>query len=86
LTHAHTSSDPTGYSWHGDFQNGWDITALQNAIDQCNNPADDTGNGITEACKYFTVGSPATQNQCKITADAKEVKETIDGQLAKLPG
>jgi hypothetical protein len=83
LTHALILSDPTGYSWHGDFQNGWDTTALQNAIDLCNNPADDTGSGKTEACKYLTVAPAATQNQCKLTP---EVKETIDGSLAKLPG
>jgi hypothetical protein len=23
-------------SWHGDMTNGWDTTALQNSIDQCN--------------------------------------------------
>lgn len=27
-------SDPTGFSWHGDFQNGWDPT-FQAAIDNC---------------------------------------------------
>ncbi|QRV96129.1 hypothetical protein RhiJN_24147 [Ceratobasidium sp. AG-Ba] len=80
---VYATGDPTGYSWHGDFQNGWDTTVLQNAIDQCNNPNDQTGSGITEACKFFTVSSAADANKCKI---APEVKETIDGQLAKLPG
>jgi hypothetical protein len=40
-----TPRDPTGYSWHADFQNGWDTTALQNAIDKCDNPNDQTGSG-----------------------------------------
>ncbi|KAG8728129.1 hypothetical protein FRC12_021989 [Ceratobasidium sp. 428] len=84
---VYATGDPTGYSWHGDFHNGWDINVLQNAIDQCNNPNDQTFNGITEACKFFTVGDAATQNQCKIAAGDKEVKEAVDGAvLAKLPG
>ncbi|KAG8745917.1 hypothetical protein FRC10_006721 [Ceratobasidium sp. 414] len=81
------ASDPTGYSWHGDFQNGWDVGVLQNAIDNCNNPNDDTFNGITEACRFFTVGAAVDQNKCKIAAASKEVQETIDGVvLDKLPG
>ncbi|KAF8753691.1 hypothetical protein RHS01_06669 [Rhizoctonia solani] len=47
------TGDPTGYSWHGDFQNGWETSVLQKAIDTCNNPNDDTINGIIEACKAF---------------------------------
>ncbi|KAG9089779.1 hypothetical protein FS749_001061 [Ceratobasidium sp. UAMH 11750] len=84
---VYATGDPTGYSWHGDFQNGWDVNVLQNAIDNCNNPNDDTFNGITEACRFFTVGAAADQNKCKIAAANKEVKETIDGVvLDKLPG
>lgn len=77
-------SDPTGYSWHGDFQNGWETSVLQNAIDHCNNPNDDTGAGVIEACKYLNVIPAATANQCKITNP--EVKETVSGTMAKLPG
>ncbi|KAL0961314.1 hypothetical protein HGRIS_006272 [Hohenbuehelia grisea] len=40
---VYATGDPTGYSWHGDFQNGWDTVALQNAIDKCDNPNDQTG-------------------------------------------
>ena len=81
---AELHSDPTGYSWHGDFQNGWETAVLQNAIDHCNNPNDDTGAGVIEACKYLNVIPAATANQCKITNP--EVKETVSGTLAKLPG
>ena len=45
-TCAIDDSDPTGYSLHGDFQSGWDVDVLQNAIDHCNNPNDDTGAGV----------------------------------------
>ncbi|PPQ96696.1 hypothetical protein CVT26_010248 [Gymnopilus dilepis] len=77
------ASDPTGYSWHGDFQNGWDTQVLQNAIDKCNNPNDQTAQGVTEACSFLTVTNATTAGECKI---APTVSETIDGLLDKLPG
>ncbi|TFK51155.1 hypothetical protein OE88DRAFT_1630321 [Heliocybe sulcata] len=80
---VYATGDPTGYSWHGDFQNGWDTTALQNAIDHCNNPNDQTGNGVTEACSYLTVNAAATANACKIDPI---VNEQVNGTLTKLPG
>ncbi|KAF7351502.1 WSC domain protein [Mycena sanguinolenta] len=76
-------SDPTGFSWHGDFQNGWDTTALQEAIDDCNNPNDATGSGDTSACQYLTVNTVANANTCKI---APIVNEAINGTLTQLPG
>ncbi|KAJ7888185.1 hypothetical protein B0H14DRAFT_3718198 [Mycena olivaceomarginata] len=88
---VYATGDPTGFSWHGDFPKRvraksflpWDVTALQNAIDNCNNPNDDTGSGVTEACRFLTVKSAALANTCKI---APIVKEVINGTLAKLPG
>ncbi|CAE6367619.1 unnamed protein product [Rhizoctonia solani] len=79
---VYSTGDPTGYSWHGDFQNGWDTTVLQKAIDTCNNPKDDTINGIIEACKAFTL-QDLTKNTCKATP---ELSEVVTGKLAKLPG
>ncbi|KAJ7825325.1 hypothetical protein B0H13DRAFT_2122476 [Mycena leptocephala] len=76
--------DPTGFSWHGDFQNGWDITALQNAIDHCNNPNDQTGDGVTEACSFLKVISADVATTCKT---APIVNEQVDGApMARLPG
>ncbi|KAF7333849.1 WSC domain protein [Mycena venus] len=85
---VYSTGDPTGFSWHGDFQNGiqsfsWDTTALQNAIDQCDNPNDQTGQGITEACRFLTVKPAALSNECKINP---VVNEVINGKLTKLPG
>ncbi|KAJ7073580.1 hypothetical protein C8F01DRAFT_1271222, partial [Mycena amicta] len=80
---VYSNGDPTGFGWHGDFQNGWDTTALQNAIDKCNNPNDQTGSGVTEACSFLTVKTAAQGNQCKISPIVNEV---INGTLAKLPG
>ncbi|KAJ7032549.1 hypothetical protein C8F04DRAFT_1261843 [Mycena alexandri] len=78
---AYAHGDPTGFGWHGDFQNGWDTGVLQSAIDKCNNPNDDTGAGITTACSYLTVKTQNLSNQCKI-----QPVEVINGTLAKLPG
>ncbi|KAJ7185012.1 hypothetical protein C8R46DRAFT_883200 [Mycena filopes] len=75
--------DPTGFGWHGDFQNGWDTTVLQNAIDNCNNPNDDTGAGVTTACKFLNVKTADSSNQCKIKP---VVNEVVNGTMAKLPG
>ncbi|EGN96084.1 hypothetical protein SERLA73DRAFT_59220 [Serpula lacrymans var. lacrymans S7.3] len=81
---VYATGDPTGYSWHGDFFNGWDQTALQNAIDNCNNPNDQTGSGVTEACSYLTVQSASIAGACKVSP---VVNEPINGApLAKLPG
>ncbi|KAK7059758.1 WSC domain protein [Favolaschia claudopus] len=80
---VYAPGDPTGFGWHGDFSNGWDTDALQNAIDKCNNPNDQTGNGVAEACPFLTVKSAASSNACKISA---LVKETVDGTLSALPG
>ncbi|KAL4074616.1 hypothetical protein V8B97DRAFT_2093653, partial [Scleroderma yunnanense] len=80
---VYSTGDPTGYSSHGDFFSGWDVTALQNAIDHCNNPNDDTGSGDTEACSYLTVQSSATANNCKISPS---VSEMTTGVLDALPG
>ncbi|KAF8684542.1 hypothetical protein RHS04_01261 [Rhizoctonia solani] len=77
------TGDPTGYSWHGDFQNGWETSVLQKAIDTCNNPNDDTINGIIEACKAFKFQDDVVGKACKA---APELTEAVDGKLAKLPG
>jgi len=81
---VYATGDPTGYSWHGDFQNGWDTTALQNAIDKCNNPNDQTGQGVTEACSFLNVIPAATANTCKI---ASTFTENVGGaNMTALPG
>jgi len=78
-----STGDATGYSWHADFQNGWDTQALQSAIDKCNNADDQTGYGITSACSYLTVANATMANQCK---QPPAVDEKVDGQLQYLPG
>jgi hypothetical protein len=47
---------------------GWDSTALQNAIDKCNDP-NNSGQaaGVASACPYLTVTTAASANTCKIS-------------------
>jgi hypothetical protein len=40
-----SNGDPTGYSYHGDFFNGWDINILKKAINECN-----SSSGVIEEC------------------------------------
>jgi hypothetical protein len=80
---VYATGDPTGFSWHGDFQSGWDVQALQDAIDYCNNPNDQTGQGVTEACSYLTVISASEAEECTIKP---VVNEAVAGTLSKLPG
>ncbi|KAH8101503.1 hypothetical protein BXZ70DRAFT_891712 [Cristinia sonorae] len=78
-----STGDPTGYSWHGDFQTGWDADALQNAIDHCNNPNDATGQGDITACPFLKLQTTGVANQCKIPA---MLREDVDGPMERLPG
>ncbi|KAI9643951.1 hypothetical protein NHQ30_007302 [Ciborinia camelliae] len=70
--------DPTGYGFHGDFVNGWDVPTLQNAVNQCNDP-----NGIIENCPVFQLETDAFANGCRV---APSVHEQISGVLPTLPG
>jgi len=80
---VYSNGDPTGFSWHGDFHNGWNETVLQNAIDLCNNPNDPTGVGVTEACPFLTVIPASKADECEIPP---ALDEAVEGVLAKLPG
>ena len=56
---------------------------LQQAIDTCNNPNDDTINGNIEACKVLKLQDDNASKACKAVP---ELTEVVDGKLAKLPG
>lgn len=55
-----STGDPTGYSYHGDFQMGWSSAAfLQEAVDTCTNAS-----GEIQDCALFDIQSDATAAQC----------------------
>ncbi|KAL9114392.1 MAG: hypothetical protein Q9227_001473 [Pyrenula ochraceoflavens] len=75
--------DPTGYGFHGDFINGWDVTHLQSAIDTCTSDS-----GRVEDCPVFTSGGfsltpDAHAEACTLTPT---VNEQVFGVMDKLPG
>lgn len=72
------NGDETGYGYHGDFVNGWDVPTLQRAVTECTN---DSGN--IEDCKVFELFSDDFSNSCKIPTS---VDEEVFGTLNALPG
>ncbi|TFK23892.1 hypothetical protein FA15DRAFT_670095 [Coprinopsis marcescibilis] len=83
---VYSTGDSSGYSWHGDFLNGWDTEVLQNAIDNCNNPGDATGSGDTSACRFLTVIPGEEANKCRIRPAFDEDVNGVNGTLSMLPG
>lgn len=63
-----SNGDPTGYGYHADFINGWNIDTLQAAVNDCTNPS-----GRTEDCLHFQkhLQSEPTMAQCKMEAKPK---------------
>ncbi|KAI9662067.1 MAG: hypothetical protein M1829_006206 [Trizodia sp. TS-e1964] len=72
------NGDQTGYGYHGDFINGWDIPVLQTAIDTCT-----SASGVVEDCKAFTFRSDSDAQGCKIPAS---IDEQVFGVMPALPG
>jgi hypothetical protein len=76
------NGDPTGWGFHGDFLNGWDVPILQEAMDTCTDMS-----GVIENCAVFTsknlIQTPTEQGKCILKAPT-----TIDytGALSQLPG
>ncbi|KAF2851877.1 hypothetical protein T440DRAFT_46390 [Plenodomus tracheiphilus IPT5] len=66
-----SNGDPTGYGYHADFINGWNIDTLQSAVDTCTNPS-----GRVEDCPIFAsnLQSEFKQAQCKI----QEIPSMLD--------
>ncbi|ORX99400.1 hypothetical protein BCR34DRAFT_495426 [Clohesyomyces aquaticus] len=73
-----SNGDPTGYGFHGDFVNGWDVKVLQSAVETC---LDDSGS--VSKCGAVTMFTGAECNACKLPT---VVNEQVDGVLDKLPG
>ncbi|GAA5987967.1 hypothetical protein JCM10908_007292 [Rhodotorula pacifica] len=74
-----STGDPTGYSLHGDFLNGWDIEVLQKAIDECT-----AESGVIEECKIFELYDyKDAKNMC---FQSTAVDEVVTGTLPALPG
>uniref|UniRef100_A0A8H8CIG2 DUF1996 domain-containing protein n=1 Tax=Psilocybe cubensis TaxID=181762 RepID=A0A8H8CIG2_PSICU len=74
-----SNGDPTGYSYHADFMNGWDEGVLEQALDGCNcNPY-----GDPSCCAAKGLFDIDQTRQCYIT---NTVDEITLGTLDSLPG
>ncbi|WPH02358.1 WSC-domain-containing protein [Acrodontium crateriforme] len=73
--------DRTGYGFHGDFINGWNTTALQNATSNCNNLS-----GKLEDCNVFMEVGLYSAEDCQACMLPPSIDEQVTGVLEKLPG
>ncbi|KAK0722840.1 hypothetical protein B0T26DRAFT_619096, partial [Lasiosphaeria miniovina] len=72
------NGDVTGYSMHGDFIAGWDETALQQIIDNC-----DVGTSGMDNCPGLIGGLNDRSTSCNIDCP---LTEQVLGSMTKLPG
>lgn len=72
--------DPTGYGFHGDFVNGWDVPTLQSAVDECTNDS-----GLLSDCPVFA-NNLFTTKQSQACIIPPQVDEQVTGMLDALPG
>jgi hypothetical protein len=78
-----STGDPTGFSFHADFQNGWNQTTLKRAIASCASNAGSSGD-VNECPPLLesyvrNYGSRCPTRNCTI-------QEKVQGLLPKLPG
>jgi hypothetical protein len=73
-----SNGDETGYGYHGDFVNGWDVPTLQRAVNECTSDS-----GIVEDCHVFDFFTNDFANNCKIPPS---IDEQVVGTLNALPG
>ena len=73
--------DTTGFGFHGDFMNGWDVNVLREAVESCAN----TEGGDVGACGAFQA-SHVTETEQICPEQRPLVEEPARGLIARLPG
>ncbi|KAI0748179.1 WSC-domain-containing protein [Daedaleopsis nitida] len=76
------NGDTTGFGHHGDFQNGWDVDLLQDALDNCGD-----ANGDVLACAPLAaVFDKASADACVLETQIVDEDTGFDGPISQLPG
>ncbi|GAA5911357.1 hypothetical protein JCM5296_007334 [Sporobolomyces johnsonii] len=70
--------DATGYGYHGDFLNGWDVPTLQKAVEVCT-----ADSGVIEDCPVLELYNRTESGNCFKTPDVNEI---VMGNVESLPG
>lgn len=80
------NGDPTGYSFHADFLNGWDQDGVAGRLASCTAPNNDLDkfDGITN-CNYTPYGSNIARKDCKIPSSFNE-NVGLEAPIPALPG
>ncbi|KAI9826765.1 MAG: hypothetical protein M1826_006560 [Phylliscum demangeonii] len=80
-----SNGDPTGFGYHGDFVNGWDVPTLQQAINTCTDGDQGFGNnGDIDLCQPLL---PLISDQdAQGCVQPASVAEPVFGTLPALPG
>ena len=78
-----SQGDPTGYGFHGDFQNGWQIDVLQEAINNC--LFNEGSFGTIDECPALSKYDSNAYNYNCPEKDSP-IDEPVRGLLDKLPG
>ncbi|KAK0615293.1 hypothetical protein B0T17DRAFT_497673 [Bombardia bombarda] len=81
-----SQGDPTGYGYHADFLNGWDVDLLQRAIADPSCGTKGKSGGVLEKCNTFKpfMQTAEVQNECP--GLKSQIDEPMFGELKALPG
>ncbi|KAI9715112.1 MAG: hypothetical protein M1828_001047 [Chrysothrix sp. TS-e1954] len=76
-----SQGDPTGYGFHGDFMEGWQLGVLQQAVTKCTSLS-----GMVGDCPVFELVSEEAMASCKFDPPAAAARENVAGPSLDLPG
>ncbi|KAI9062003.1 WSC-domain-containing protein [Trametes sanguinea] len=76
------NGDTTGFGLHADFQNGWDVDLLQQAIDQCSGQS---GN-LADCAPLVAASDPAAAAACVFQGDLVDEPTGVNAPIPALPG
>lgn len=77
-----SNGDQTGYGFHGDFFNGWDIRTLQQGIETCT-----TLSGLVEDCTIFQLQTTLNASKCILSTPVElQGEDCIGPQMGMCGG